>query len=414
MLYGIALAALWLAVMILAMGKEAATLASRAKLEEMIERSALRERYLRWLDRLGPVSVSCVLGRVCATAALVAIAAGQALQNGRSLALYAAAAAAAVLVAELIGRSIGRRWSAHVLVILLPPLQAPACLIGPFHTMLQRLFGQEPGAPTEEVVEAAKEEIRVAIEDAESEGALRSEEKEMIEGVLEFRDVEVSEIMTPRTEIEWIEVDTPLREAVPTIHGFLHSRIPVYEDNHDRSIGIVHVKDLLCADIGSPDAAQSLRGFMREPIFVPETKRVAGLLRELKQKHAQIAIVLDEYGGVTGLVTIEDIVEEIVGEIEDEFDREDHESRVRIVDSGAIEVDGRVHMDEVNELLGVRLPEDEDYDTVGGFVMARFASVPRPGEETRFDGVLIRVLESDSRRVRRVLLQKIEDGVEED
>ncbi|MDP6106892.1 MAG: hemolysin family protein [Candidatus Brocadiia bacterium] len=408
MLSGILVAALWLTVLVLAMGERALTFASRAKMEDFLKRPAVRDRYLRWMAHPGPAVVSCVQGRVIAAVALLAMLLRNGLADAGTPVASAAAGAAALMGAELVGRYVGRRWSPVVIVILLPLLQLPALAVRPLHGLWNRFFEREPWASPAEVLEAAEEEIRVAIEDAASEGALQKDEMEMIEGVLEFRDVEVSEIMTPRTEIEWIDCGTALGGALEAIRGFLHSRIPLYEGTHDHVVGVVHVKDLLRATGEDVAAGAGLRQFMRDPFFVPETKRVVSLLREFKQKHAQIAMVLDEYGGVTGLVTIEDILEEIVGEIEDEFDREDHESRVRVLDAGTIDVDGRVHVDEVNELLDTDLPEDEDYDTVGGLVMSRFASVPQAGEETRFNGVLIRVLEGDSQRVRRVLLQKIE------
>ena len=408
MLAGIFLAALWLVVTVLAMGESALTFASRSKLEETIERPRRRDRYFRYLERSGPATAFCVLGRVVAIAALVAIVAKNAGDRGDPLVLHAAVGAAFVVAAELMGRFVGKKWSTTVLIALLPPLQVPSVLIEPLHLLAKKLRAKSADTPDEEVLEAAKEEIRVAIEDAASEGALHLDEKEMIEGVLEFRDSEVREIMTPRTEIECIEVETPMSEAIRTIQSFTHSRIPVYEGVHDKVVGIVHVKDMLPLAGSSGSEQPSLRDVMRAPFFIPETKRVRSLLRDFKQQHAQIAIVLDEYGGITGLVTIEDIMEEIVGEIEDEFDREDHENRIRTLGPGIVEVDARLRVDEVNELLEIELPEDEGYDTVGGFVMERLARVPRKGQEMRHKGVLIRVLDSDNQRVRRLLLQKLE------
>jgi len=333
--------------------------------------------------------------------------------GGTSLLMPAVLGAVLAALAELVGRFVGKKWSTPVLIALLPPLQAASLLIWPLQLLAGKLRPGPIHAPDEEVIEAAKEEIRVALEDAASEGAIHVDEQEMIKGVLDFRDSEVHEIMTPRTEMECIEVETPMHEVIRIIQGLAHSRIPVIEGVRDRVVGIVHVKDLL--PLAGSDQAQehALRDIMRDPFFVPETKGVRSLLRDFRQQHAQIAIILDEYGGVTGLVTIEDIMEEIVGEIEDEFDREDHESRVREIGPGAIDIDARLPVDEANELLGIALPEDEGYDTVAGFVMERFASVPEKGQELRHDGVLIRVLERDNQRVRRVLLQKLEPEPEE-
>ena len=294
-----------------------------------------------------------------------------------------------------------------MLIALLPLLSTASFVVRPFYSLWRKLAKVSPGVPAEGVVEAAKEEIRVAIEDAASEGAIREEQKEMIEGVMEFRDVVVHEIMTPRTDMECMEISTSMAEAVSTILGFNHSRIPLYEKNRDRVVGIVHVKDLLPMANSKDTGDLTLRGVMREPLFVPETQHVGSLLLELKQQHAQMAIILDEYGGVTGLVTIEDIMEEVVGEIEDEFDQEDQENRIRELGPGTLDVDARVRVDEINDLLEIGLPEDEDYDTVGGFVMAQLARVPRVGQEIHYNGVTIRVLDSDKRRVRRLLLTKL-------
>jgi magnesium and cobalt transporter len=147
---------------------------------------------------------------------------------------------------------------------------------------------------------------------------------------------------------------------------------------------------------------------MREPLFVPETKTLGPLLQQFQEEHVQIAVVLDEYGGVSGLVTVEDIVEEIVGEIEDEYDEEDQENRILRSPSGGVEVDARVRIEEINELFGVSIPQDEDYDTVGGYVTASLARVPEAGEEFRSHGLTVRILQSDQRRVRRVFLRRSE------
>ncbi|MBS3762133.1 MAG: HlyC/CorC family transporter, partial [Planctomycetes bacterium] len=267
---------------------------------------------------------------------------------------------------------------------------------------------EETGSPErdEQVVDAALEEIRVAIEDAATEGAIEADEKDMIEGVLEFEDVEVHEIMTPRTEIECLEVNSPAEQVVLQVAEFHHSRIPVFEDVRDKIVGVLHVKDLLPLAAKNEKTGETVRDLMRKPFFVPETNRAMSLLRDFKQRHLQIAIILDEYGGVTGLVTLEDVMEQIVGELEEGFEAEKIEERVRPLGPGKVDVDGRLRVDDVNDMFNIDLPEDEDYDTIGGFVMARLASVPQQGEELRYNGVLLRVLECDERRVHRLLLER--------
>jgi len=399
------LMALWAAVLVCAMLESALRSASRAKLEELIESARRKRRYLDYLEKRGLVEAFCILVRVCGIIAFVLLVAGE--MGSRSGRFAAGLIAVAIIFvgAELPGRFVGRRWSAGVIIALLPPLRWAASVLEPFHFIGQRIFKTEPGQHQEEVVEAAKEEIRVAIEDGATEGALEAGEKEMIEGILEFRDAEVREVMTPRTEMECLEVETPLPQAVKMIEGFRHSRIPAFRRTRDRVVGIVYVKDLLPLVNSGPNDSVSLADVMRPPLFVPETKRVGELLREFQKQHVQIAMVLDEYGGVNGLVTVEDILEEIVGEIEDEYDQENHEQWIKRLSPASLDVDARVHIDEINDLLGTDLPEDEDYDTMGGLVMARFGRVPSVGEQTRFDGLRIKILGADDRRVRRLLLE---------
>lgn len=407
MLAGIIVAGLWIVILACAMAEAALAFASRAKLEETLESAARRDRYFRYLDRAGPAKVLCAAVRVAALAAMLGVIAARAPEGGYGLAGPMAVGAACAIAAELVGRLVGKRWTTVVLIAALPPLQVVRVLTLPLAPLRRKAAAGDANAPDEQVVDAAREEIRVAIEDAASEGAIRADEKDMIEGVLEFEDVEVHEIMTPRTEMECLDVNTSFEETMAAVAGFHHSRIPVYEGVRDKVVGVVRVKDLPAAAAGD-DA--SLRELMREPFFVPETKRAVSLLRDFKQRHVHIAIILDEYGGVTGLVTVEDVVEQIVGELEDNPEAATMEERVRTLGPDTVDIDARLRVDEVNDLFDVDLPEEEDYDTIGGFMMASFASVPQEGEELRYNGVLLRVLESDDRQVRRVLLQRLAPG----
>jgi magnesium and cobalt transporter len=413
LLTGIVLACLWVIILVLAMAETALAYASGAKLEESIEDAAKRERYVRYLDRSGAARFFCSALRVFVVSALIAILALKGEGGPPLLWAQAGGGAVAAAVAEVLGRFVGKRLSTGVLLLLLPVLQISWYLAWP----IRAVSGAEgeAGLPErdEQVVDAAMEEIRVAVRDATTEGAIHADEKDMIEGVLEFEDVQVHELMSPRTEIECVEADTPISEALEILADFHHTRIPAYEELRDRVVGILHVKDLLPV-VSNPEQDQtSLRDLMRKPFFVPETKRAVSLLRDFQQRHLQIAIILDEYGGVTGLVTLEDVMEQIVGELEEGFEAENIEDRIRALGGGALDVDARLHVDEVNDLMGANLPEDEDYDTIGGFLMAQFASVPEQDQELRDDGLLLRVLESNSRRVHRVLLQRVEAGEEE-
>jgi len=408
LLAGAELPALWAVVFLATLAESALHYLSWSRLEDKLEDQTTRKRYARYLENTRAMSALCVGVRIVAVVAMVAFIAVSAREEPMRLVPAMLGAGAMVLVAELGARFIGRRWSAAVLGAFLPVLYwavLPVRLLVPGADRRPDQREQpEPG-----VVEAAKEEIRVAIEDGTVEGALETEEKEMIEGILKFRQVDVAQVMTPRTDIESLEADTPVPEALQKLVSFHHSRIPVHEGTLDKVVGIVYVKDLLSAARQANGQGKTLRDVMREPFFTPETRTLGPLLQHFQDEHVQIAIVLDEYGGVSGVISVEDIMEEIVGEIEDEYDEEDQQNRVRLRSSGGIVADARVRIDELNEEFGLDIPEDEGYDTIGGYVTSCFARVPEPGEEFRTDGLLIRVLQSDPRRVRRIFLKRFEE-----
>jgi magnesium and cobalt exporter, CNNM family len=412
MIGGTEMVALWLAVFLSALAESALHFASWAKLEDMLEGPQQRRRYAHYLEGVRVYAALCVVVRLAATGAFVAFAVLRAgVGPGRPL-IAVAAAVALLVLAEIAARLIGRRWSAGVLLGALPLLHVlaypfrPVAWSGPHEV-------EPEEQPHPEVVEAAKEEIRVALADGATEGAIEAEERQMIEGILRFGDVDVGQIMTPRTDIEYLQADVPLAEAARSLAAFHHSRIPVCEDTLDEVVGILYVKDLLALVERRDSASLPLRQATRKPLFVPETNTVDLLLEKFRDEHIQIAVVVDEYGGTSGVVTVEDILEEIVGEIEDEYDQEESENRVRLRSSGGVEVDARVRIDEVNEMFDLDIPEDEDYDSVGGYVTDRFGRVPDPGEEYRENGVLVRILQSDERRVRRVFLKRVEPEKEE-
>lgn len=396
---------LWIVILTLTVCESALAFASYAKLDDALEDGSKRQKYAQYLNRAFASRTFCAVGRTIAIVCLFTLLLLPVQSGELGPVLFMGIGAVAMLMAELGGRFIGRKWTTAVLIALLPVLQLFWYLAHPFKKQADGTQ-QAKGLPIDEkVVDAAMEEIRVAIEDAATEGAIDNEEKEMIEGVLEFEDVELREIMTPRTEMECLEVNTPPRELLEKISQFHHTRLPVYEEIRDRVIGVLHVKDLVPAIADSGDSVP-LRDLLRESFFVPETKRALSLLKDFKKRHLQIAVVLDEYGGVTGIVTLEDIMEQIVGELEEGFEAEKIEDRIRILGPGALDVDARLNVSEVNDLFGVYLPEDEGYDTIGGFLMTHFASVPKPGDELNYNGVSMKVLKGNDRQIHRVLLKK--------
>lgn len=272
-------------------------------------------------------------------------------------------------------------------------------------TVLLRMAGRQSANEDEESFE---EEIRTIVTEGHREGLLEEEAREMIEGVIELGDVVVSHVMTPRTEMHMLQAQTPLEEVVEYITEVGHTRIPVYDKSRDDIVGILYIKDLLpelAKD--ATETRRPLSELLRKALFVPESKAVNDLLQLFQHSRTHLAIVLDEYGGVSGLVTIEDVLEEIVGEIEDEFDPEAEED-IRKIDEDTCETLGRAHVDQINALMGFDLPEEEAFDTIGGFVFDQFGRVPTVGESITWnDSVQVKVLEASRRRVGRVRLERI-------
>lgn len=251
---------------------------------------------------------------------------------------------------------------------------------------------------------AVEQEIHTVVNEAEREGHLEPDAREMIERAIEMRQAEVSKIMTPRTDMVTIPVTATLEEARHFMIESAHSRVPVYRESRDDIVGILYVRDLLAQWGRETEPRALLERVMRKPFFVPETKRVPALLQEFQRHHVQIAIVLDEYGGVSGLVTIEDILEEIVGEIVDEYDEAPRET-IQPVSEHVVEVDARVHIDELNERLGLSLPEDGDFDTLGGFVFSHLGRLPALGEHFEYAHVRFTMIAVGKRSIDRIQLE---------
>ncbi len=271
--------------------------------------------------------------------------------------------------------------------------------------LLQRITGRKSQLADEDSIE---EEILTIVSEGQREGLIEEDAREMIEGVMELGDAVTSHIMTPRTEMHMIQLSTPWDEVLESMIDAGHTRVPVYDKTRDDVVGILYSKDLLPELAKGPDEPRRpLAELLRKPLFVPETKAVDDLLQWLQKSRTHIAVVLDEFGGVSGLVSIEDVLEEIVGEIDDEYDQKSEEV-LRKIDDDVCEALGRAHIDEINEAMGFDLPEDENFDTIGGFVFAEFGRVPSVGESITWkDTVRVTVLEATRRRVNRVRLERV-------
>ncbi|MCD6527996.1 MAG: HlyC/CorC family transporter [Desulfuromonas sp.] len=257
---------------------------------------------------------------------------------------------------------------------------------------LQRLLGS-----THQVT--SEEHLQELIHASEEGGIINAEEGEMFNSIFEFGETIVREVMIPRTDMRSCSVDVSLDALIEIVLRYGHSRIPVYEESIDHIVGLVYAKDLL-KYWGRPIGEISLRTLMRKPYFVPETKRIEELLREFRNKRMHIAIAIDEYGGTSGLITLEDLIEEIIGDIKDEYDVDDN----LLIEEGddIIAVDARLSLDELEDYYDLPEIERDQFDSVGGLLLHQLGHVPKAGEEVSFASLKMVVLESDERMIHRV------------
>ncbi len=310
--------------------------------------------------------------------------------------------------------AVVRLWAAPFLYFTWPFWRAISVGLTPLvlgarfvDTFLHRLLGRVPEVPDEESFE---DEIRTIVTEGHREGLLEEDAREMIEGVIQLGDVVVSEIMTPRTDMVSIPLAYSWSESLDFVTKVGHTRIPAYDQNLDDIVGILYVKDLLPELAkGTSPPATPWSSLLRDPHFIPETKPVDVLLQEFQRDQQHMFVVLDEYGGVSGLVTMEDVLEEIVGEIVDEYDK-DLVDGIRRIDDHTTDVLGKVHIDEVNDRLELDLPDDGDFDTIGGFVFSELGHVPVVGEELVHKNVRVTVVEATRRRIERVRIEILDRG----
>ncbi len=269
--------------------------------------------------------------------------------------------------------------------------------------LLYRAAGQSPGNDDEEG--AFDDEIRSMVSEGERDGLLDYDAREMIEGVIELDDTDVAEIMTPKKSIIAMDVETPWDQVIDFIIQHHKTRVPVYEGELNRIVGFVHSKDLLPEIVKPPEQRKSFRELLREPMFVPESMLVDELLQQFQADRRHMAIVQDEYGGVAGLITIEDIIEEIVGDIVDETEP-DPEPTFRRIDRDTILMDGSTRIEKLNDELGWDLPEDLEVDTVAGLMMYHLKDIPRHQQLVQIDDFELRAIGRHPRVVEQVLIKR--------
>jgi putative hemolysin len=312
-----------------------------------------------------------------------------------------------IIFGELVPKQIGLAHAERVATTFSRLIEVLGRLFAPlvaFLTVVTRQISRLFRADVTADERISSEELRLIIEQGGEQGILEAEEEQMIHAVIELGEQRVHEVMVPRTSMVALPVTVTWEEAIETLVGEGHSRIPMYDESVDEIVGILYAKDLLPFLVRPDGERPELRTLLRTPVFVPESMSVDDLLHELQRRKVHLAIVLDEYGGTAGLATIEDLIEEIVGEIQDEYDEEEP-MIVRLSDDEA-RVDGRAAVDDLQELFDTTfgLEDEDEYDTVGGLIYHRIGGIPKPGDEVRVDGLLLTVESTDGRRVGKVLV----------
>jgi len=313
----------------------------------------------------------------------------------------------AILFGLFVPRAVAARHAQGFLLVLVWPLELVTWITRPLVALLfylTQLITKPFGAGPQARAQVTEEEIRALVETGQAQGVLEPKEREMISSIFELGEKEVREVMIPRTDIVALDVTTPTGEVLEQITRVGHSRIPVYEGSADEIVGILYVKDVF-RRLARGERDLDLRRFLRSAHFVPETKKIDDLLREMQKDKLHLAIVVDEYGGTAGLVTIEDLVEEIVGEIRDEYEVE--QEMVLPVSENEAVMDARVPFEDVRETFDLDLEPSADYDTLGGFITNQLGRFPRSGESVEVAGTRFTVESVEARRIRRVRVTRL-------
>jgi CBS domain containing-hemolysin-like protein len=384
---------------------------SRTRLADMGEGPASRDRLRKLLAEADRAETALIVLRIASQMAFVA-----------SLVLLAqewvpqwwpeAGAASPVLLAALTAfvwitlfcRILPGELSVTVLEALvratMPLIIVSGRLLAPPMDVARMLMRIATGATKQAEAELYADEILATVEEGEREGHLAEHQADMIEQILSLQKIEVRRLMTPRTDVDTIDVNVTVGEAREFALATGRSRYPVVEGEVDHVVGVVHVKDLL-----RKGREQPVRSVMRPPWFVPESKYITELLAEFRRHKTHLAVVLDEYGGTSGVITIEDVLEEIVGEIEDEFDTDEAPAEIDIIDARHAIAPGAMRVNEVNATLSIAIPESDDWDTLGGFIFNTLGRLPEEGESLRHENLILTVQKVVERRVDRVAIE---------
>jgi len=311
-----------------------------------------------------------------------------------------------LLLVQIVGRVLAIQHAAAVAMRLVRPVQWGIYLVSPITwvmvRLVQRLGGQDEGQTRN--VFMTEDGLRLLLNVGEEERFIEAEEREMIDSIFRFSETNVEEVMAPRVDVVALPQEATLQEALDTIVEAGHSRIPIYSDTIDKIVGVLYAKDLLSTfREGKTDV--SIQEVMRTPYFVPESAMVDDLLEDLQHKKTHLAVVVDEYGGTAGVVTIEDLLEEIVGEIQDEYDSET--PMLEQIGEGVYIANGRIDIDDLNRELDIHLPDEEESYTLAGVIYSQLQRVPDVGDAVDLDDVRLEVLEVTDNRIEQVQVIKL-------
>ncbi|GAA0860412.1 hemolysin family protein [Clostridium nitritogenes] len=375
----------------------------RHMVEEGVKGSKLVEKLIEDPNRLlGAILIGNNIVNIGASAIATSLAVK--IFNGSESAVAVSTAIMTVLVlifGEITPKSIAKQKSEQVALKVSKPVQFCVAVFKPFVAMFTaissvfiRLFGGDPKATEPFITE---EELKTMVGVSEEEGVLEDVEKEMIFNVFDFADLQVKDVMVQRVDVTAIDVNDGYEDILKVIQEDQFSRIPVYDDTIDDIVGVLNVKDLIIAD--KRDCKFKVTDYMREPLYTFEFKKITELFNEMKKSRNHMAVVLDEYGGTVGIVTIEDVVEEIVGDIEDEYDKE--REMIEVIKEDEYIVEGSARLDDISDLIGVNM-ESEEFDSVGGLVIGELGRIPEAQEEVTIGKIRFVVEEVEKNRIMKV------------
>ncbi len=388
---------------------------NRKRLTERLEASGRLDRLEKFLGRLDRLilltgAVRSVMTLLVLTAVLLITEAGGWIENETTR--YALSVLFAAMIVSLVVVAIPGSWARYsgegLLAVSMPFLTLLVRVLDPllrvmqvFDPLIRRLSGADLKPENDDEI---TDQVLSAVEEHDTGGEINERQKEMLEAVFDLARTAAGEIMTPRTDVQGIDVASTLEQVRDLILREGYSRYPVFEESLDQIVGVLYAKDML-RYLGEDIKSFDIRQVMREALLVPESKPVQELLAEFKARKVHIAIVLDEYGGTAGLVTVEDIVEEVVGDIQDEYEATEEPPSIKRIDDSTVEVDARVYVDDLNDELDTNLPEDGDFDTVGGFVSSSLGHIPEVGEMFEFENLRLTVTQAERTRVNRVRIE---------